>query len=53
MRAGLARLGAYDAAVAEERGAAMIGGLMTDRANDRHSGVLVARAAAMGLVPKV
>ena len=53
VRAELSRLGAYDAAVAEGRGAAMIGGLMTDRANDRHSRVLVARAAAMGLVPEV
>jgi citrate lyase beta subunit len=50
VRAELARLAAYDAAVASGQGAAMIGGLMTDRANDRHSRVLVARARAMGLV---
>jgi citrate lyase subunit beta/citryl-CoA lyase len=50
LRAELARLQAYDEAVADGRGAAMIGGVMTDRANDRHSRVLVARARAMGLV---
>ncbi len=51
VRAELARLAAYDAAVADGRGAAMIDGVMTDRANDRHSRVLIARAKAMGLVP--
>jgi citrate lyase beta subunit len=50
VRGELARLASYDAAVAEGRGAAMIGGVMTDRANDRHSRVLVARARAMGLI---
>ena len=51
VKAERARLAAYDATVADGRGAAMIGGVMTDRANDRHSRLLVARAKAMGLVP--
>ena len=40
----------HRAAVAEERGATMIGGLMTDRANDRHSRTLLRQAVALGLL---
>ncbi len=42
------RVEAYRASVAGEKGATIIGGLMTDRANDRHSRTLLRRAVAAG-----
>lgn len=44
----LRRVEAYRASVAGEKGATIIGGLMTDRANDRHSRTLLRRAVAAG-----
>jgi len=46
----LRRVEAYRASVAGEKGATIIGGLMTDRANDRHSRTLLRRAVAAGLL---
>ncbi len=46
----VARLEAYHAAVAEQKGATMIAGLMTDRANDRHSRLFLRRAVVSGLL---
>jgi len=42
------RLEAYQEAVATARGATIIDGLMTDRANDRHSRTLLRQAVAWG-----
>lgn len=47
------RIEAYQQAVAAEKGATMIGGLMTDRANDRHSRALLRRAVASGRLSSV
>jgi citrate lyase beta subunit len=44
-----AKLDAYRAAVEDEaRGATIIGGVMSDRATDRHARVLLRRAVALG-----
>jgi citrate lyase beta subunit len=43
-----AKLEAYDAAVASDRGATMIAGVMSDRATDRHARAVLRQATAMG-----
>lgn len=43
-----AKLEAYDAAVRGGLGATMIGGVMSDRATDRHARVVLRRATALG-----
>ena len=43
-----AKLAAYDAALATESGATMIGGVMSDRATDRHARVVLRQATALG-----
>jgi citrate lyase subunit beta/citryl-CoA lyase len=42
------KLAAYDAAVQGGQGATMIGGVMSDRATDRHARVVLRQAAAVG-----
>ena len=48
LEAEAAKLEAYGAAVARDQGAAMIGGVMSDRATDRHARTLLRRATAAG-----
>lgn len=48
LEAEAAKLAAYDAAVQEGRGATMIGGVMSDRATDRHARAVLRRATALG-----
>jgi len=43
-----AKLGAYLEAVGAEQGATMIGGVMSDRATDRHARVVLRQATALG-----
>lgn len=43
-----AKLEAYEAALANEQGATMIAGVMSDRATDRHARVVLRQAAAQG-----
>jgi citrate lyase subunit beta / citryl-CoA lyase len=43
-----AKLEAYDAALLAEQGATMIGGVMSDRATDRHARVVLRQATALG-----
>jgi citrate lyase beta subunit len=43
-----AKLAAYGAALAADQGATMIGGVMSDRATDRHARVLLRQATAVG-----
>ena len=43
-----AKLEAYDAAVADEQGATMIAGVMSDRATDRHARAVLRQATALG-----
>ena len=43
-----AKLEAYEAAVAADQGATMIGGVMSDRATDRHARVVLRQATALG-----
>jgi citrate lyase subunit beta/citryl-CoA lyase len=43
-----AKLAAYDTAVQAGRGATMIGGVMSDRATDRHARMLLRQATALG-----
>jgi citrate lyase beta subunit len=43
-----AKLEAYGAAVASDRGATMIAGVMSDRATDRHARAVLRQATAMG-----
>lgn len=43
-----AKLEAYRTALAADQGATMIGGVMSDRATDRHARVLLRRATALG-----
>jgi citrate lyase subunit beta/citryl-CoA lyase len=43
-----AKLDAYDTAVQAGRGATMIGGVMSDRATDRHARVVLRQATALG-----
>lgn len=42
------KLEAYDAALAADQGATMIGGVMSDRATDRHARVVLRQATALG-----
>jgi citrate lyase beta subunit len=42
------KLAAYDTAVRDGRGATMIGGVMSDRATDRHARVVLRQATALG-----
>jgi hypothetical protein len=42
------KLGAYMEAVRSEQGATMIGGVMSDRATDRHARVVLRQATALG-----
>ena len=49
LEAEAAKLGAYDVAVNEQgKGATIIGGVMSDRATDRHARVVLRQATAMG-----
>jgi citrate lyase subunit beta/citryl-CoA lyase len=48
IEAELCSVEAYSAAVAQERGTTIIGGVMTDRANDRHSRALLRKAVVWG-----
>ena len=49
LEAEAAKLSAYDLAVNEQgKGATMIGGVMSDRATDRHARVVLRQATAMG-----
>lgn len=43
-----AKLEAYEVAVAADQGATMIGGVMSDRATDRHARVVLRQATALG-----
>ncbi len=43
-----AKLEAYETAVAADQGATMIGGVMSDRATDRHARVVLRQATALG-----
>jgi citrate lyase beta subunit len=48
LEAEAAKLGAYQAAIDAEQGATMIGGVMSDRATDRHARVVLRRAVGAG-----
>lgn len=48
LEAEVAHLEAYDVALAAHQGAAMIGGLMSDRATSRHAMAALRKAAALG-----
>ena len=48
LEAEAAKLEAYDAALAADLGATMIGGVMSDRATDRHARVVLRQATALG-----
>lgn len=50
VEAKLREVEAYNAAVAEERGAAILDGMMVDRATDRHARAVLRRAAALGRI---
>jgi citrate lyase subunit beta/citryl-CoA lyase len=49
----LRSLEAYRAAVAQERGTTIIGGVMTDRANDRHTRTLLRKAVVWGALDPI